>query len=74
MASNLVLINFNVPTKLKGEFDRVCKGRNLARTSVLISLIEGFVEEDAVRSSRPEPVVNEDDLPLRIFWTEWDRF
>jgi hypothetical protein len=73
LASNLVLINFNVPTKLKVEFDRACKGRNLARTSVLIGLIEQFVEDDALRSNRVDSV-EEDDLPVRLFSTEWEHF
>lgn len=73
MASNLILINFNVPSKLKVEFDGVCKRRNLARTSVLISLVEQFVEDDVTKRMRPEPV-EEDDLPLRIFSSEWDQF
>ena len=36
------LMNFNIPKGLKSDLDRIAEHRNVSRTAIIITLIEGY--------------------------------
>ena len=42
-SNNYTLINFNIPTYLKNNFDHIVKFKRVSRTSMLIHLIDRFI-------------------------------
>jgi len=50
------LINFRVPNDLKNKFDRLCKASGRNRSSVLIGLMIGLIDKEAIRRERRSQV------------------
>jgi hypothetical protein len=46
------LINFRIPNRLKEEFDRVCRDSGRNKSAVLIGLVIGFIDQEAIRRER----------------------
>ena len=52
------LMNFNIPKGLKADLDRIAQHRNVSRTAIIITLIEGYCRnewkeiEEAMRMQR----------------------
>lgn len=49
-------INFNIPKHLKYHFDRLVKFKGISRTSVLISLIEGWVRNETQKLNETDKI------------------
>ena len=73
------LMNFNIPKGLKADLDRIAQHRNVSRTAIIITLIEGYCRnewkeieetmqmqrrvEDAKRLAAEECVQDDDQEP-----------
>lgn len=73
------LMNFNIPRGLKADLDRIAQHRNVSRTAIIITLIEGYCRkewkeieeamqmqrrvEDAKRLAAEECVQDDDQEP-----------
>jgi predicted transcriptional regulator len=40
------LMNFNIPKGLKADLDRIAQHRNVSRTAIIITLIEGYCRNE----------------------------
>jgi hypothetical protein len=83
------LMNFNIPKGLKADLDRIAQHRNVSRTAIIITLIEGYCRnewkeiEEAMRMQRrvedARRLAAEDcedqELPMPMFDddADWER-
>ncbi len=45
LSPEITLVNFRCPEPLKAEIDRICRARNISRTSLLVRFLEDVVDE-----------------------------
>lgn len=60
-----VLTNFNIPADMRSRLDEACMASGRTRTSVLIELIEGYIQDDQLKNSQPKGRYRRNDRPLR---------
>ncbi len=50
--SKQMLINFNIPNEMRSRFDEVCVAGGRTRTSVLIELIQSYIQHHEMTNSQ----------------------
>jgi hypothetical protein len=67
-----VLVNFNCPLDLKQQFDQLLHHKNQSKTSVILSLIENYIDKELAKRKRHQEVVqdSDDDLMPAMFTSD----
>lgn len=77
------LINFNIPTCLKGSLDKIAKAKCLRRTAIINQLLEAYCRTELQHiatshlSNRQRPAninLEDDGMPLTPLMADHDRF